>query len=151
MVVFAIDPLLASLAHFDTSEDLTERIHLLFRVLDGDENGSLSFEELRCVAVSCGVWQRVAVCCGVVQCVAASGFACSSACSTAMKMIRFLGMRAAVLQRAAVHCSALQCGAVRCGALQCVAVFYSVFQYVVVLCGVCVRELCAFLSEDLCD
>ena len=45
-VIFAIDPLLAALAHFDTSEDLTERIRLLFRVLDVDESGSLSFDEL---------------------------------------------------------------------------------------------------------
>ena len=44
-VIFAIDPLLAALAHFDTSEDLTERIRLLFRVLDVDESGSLSFDE----------------------------------------------------------------------------------------------------------
>ena len=46
VVMFAIDPLLAALAHFDTSEDLTERIHLLFRVLDVDENNALSFDEL---------------------------------------------------------------------------------------------------------
>ncbi len=45
MVMFAMDPLLAALAHFDTSEDLTQRIHLLFRVLDVDENHALSFDE----------------------------------------------------------------------------------------------------------
>jgi hypothetical protein len=45
IAMFAIDPLLAALAHFDTSEDLTQRIHLLFRVLDVDENHALSFDE----------------------------------------------------------------------------------------------------------
>lgn len=38
-VVYAIDPLLAALAHFDTSEDLSKRIRLLYRVLDVDDNG----------------------------------------------------------------------------------------------------------------
>ena len=41
-----MDPLLAGLAHFDTAEDLTKRIRLLFQVLDSDESGSLSFQEL---------------------------------------------------------------------------------------------------------
>jgi len=41
-----LDPLLAGLAHFDTAEDLTQRIRLLFQVLDSDDSGSLSFREL---------------------------------------------------------------------------------------------------------
>ena len=41
-----MDPLLSGLAHFDTTEDLTKRIRLLFQVLDSDESGSLSFQEL---------------------------------------------------------------------------------------------------------
>jgi hypothetical protein len=45
-VVHAIDPLLAGLAHFDTTDDLNKRIHLLFAVLDVDESGHLSFKEM---------------------------------------------------------------------------------------------------------
>jgi hypothetical protein len=37
---------LAGLAHFDTVEDLTKGIRLLFAVLDSDESGSLSFQEM---------------------------------------------------------------------------------------------------------
>ena len=44
--VHILDPLLAGLAHFDTAEDLTKRIRLLFQVLDSDDSGSLSFQEL---------------------------------------------------------------------------------------------------------
>jgi hypothetical protein len=44
--VHAIDPLLAALAHFDTSEDLAHRIELLFNCLDMDESRSISYAEL---------------------------------------------------------------------------------------------------------
>jgi len=46
-VVYAIDPLLAALAHFDTSQDLSDRIQTLFKVLDVDENGGMSYQELK--------------------------------------------------------------------------------------------------------
>jgi len=46
-IVYAIDPLLAALAHFDTSEDLSRRIGLLFNVLDIDDSATLSFRELQ--------------------------------------------------------------------------------------------------------
>ena len=46
-VVYAIDPLLAALAHFDTSADLSARIRLLFSVLDIDDSQTLSFRELQ--------------------------------------------------------------------------------------------------------
>jgi hypothetical protein len=46
-VRYSIDPLLSALSHFDTSADLSHRIHLLFRVLDDKANGSLTFDELR--------------------------------------------------------------------------------------------------------
>ncbi|EKX39507.1 hypothetical protein GUITHDRAFT_114473 [Guillardia theta CCMP2712] len=46
LVVFAIDPLLAALAHFDTSQDLSDRISMLFNILDTDDSNTLSFEEL---------------------------------------------------------------------------------------------------------
>jgi hypothetical protein len=45
-VVNVIDPLLAGLAHFQTTDDLNKRIHLLFTVLDVDESGQLSFKEM---------------------------------------------------------------------------------------------------------
>ncbi|KAJ1494251.1 hypothetical protein T484DRAFT_1766485 [Baffinella frigidus] len=44
--VFAIDSLLAVLAHFDTAKDLNDRITCLFEVLDTDDNNSLSYSEL---------------------------------------------------------------------------------------------------------
>lgn len=44
--VFAIDSLLAVLTHFDTDKDLDERINLLFQVLDTDDSGELSYDEL---------------------------------------------------------------------------------------------------------
>ena len=44
--VHAVDPLLAALAHFDTTEDLVHRIHLLFGVLDTDDSMTLTYEEL---------------------------------------------------------------------------------------------------------
>ena len=44
--VHAIDPLLAALAHFDTSEDLAHRIELLFNCLDTDDSGTITFAEL---------------------------------------------------------------------------------------------------------
>ena len=46
-IVYAIDPLLSALAHFDTSEDLSKRINLLFRVLDDNDSDGLSFKELQ--------------------------------------------------------------------------------------------------------
>jgi len=45
--VFAIDSLLAVLAHFDTAKDLDDRIKCLFEVLDTDDNKTLSFAELQ--------------------------------------------------------------------------------------------------------
>jgi hypothetical protein len=36
-----------ALAHFDTSQDLTDRIKLLFSVLDTDDSKTLSFKELQ--------------------------------------------------------------------------------------------------------
>mmetsp|Transcript_7893 Transcript_7893/g.23742 ORF Transcript_7893/g.23742 Transcript_7893/m.23742 type:complete len:400 (+) Transcript_7893:1379-2578(+) len=42
-----MDPLLASLAHFDTNEDLSSRISTLFQVLDSDRAGLLSGTQLR--------------------------------------------------------------------------------------------------------
>jgi len=45
-VVHAIDPLLAALAHFDTTEDLSHRIGLLFNCLDTDDSRTLTYAEL---------------------------------------------------------------------------------------------------------
>uniref|UniRef100_A0A6U5CI52 PH domain-containing protein n=3 Tax=Hemiselmis andersenii TaxID=464988 RepID=A0A6U5CI52_HEMAN len=43
---YALDPLLASLAHFNTSGDLSTRIGSLFQVLDMDDSMTLSYMEL---------------------------------------------------------------------------------------------------------
>jgi len=44
---FCTDPLMASLAHFDTNADLSQRIKTLFQALDTDESKTLSFRELQ--------------------------------------------------------------------------------------------------------
>mmetsp|Transcript_59682 Transcript_59682/g.122454 ORF Transcript_59682/g.122454 Transcript_59682/m.122454 type:complete len:990 (-) Transcript_59682:163-3132(-) len=42
----ALDPLLESLSHYDTTEELSQRIEVLYDTLDGDDSGSLDFNEL---------------------------------------------------------------------------------------------------------
>ena len=46
-VTYAIDRLLESLSHFETSEDLSQNIQLLFQVLDVNDSGTISFTELQ--------------------------------------------------------------------------------------------------------
>eukprot|EP00960_Hanusia_phi_P054203 762572-Hanusia_phi.AAC.2 len=41
-----LDPLLASLVHYNTNDDLSERISKLFDYLDKDDSGLLSFKEI---------------------------------------------------------------------------------------------------------
>jgi hypothetical protein len=41
-----LDPLLEKLAHFNTSEDLSNKIHLLYQMLDADDNGTVSYREM---------------------------------------------------------------------------------------------------------
>jgi len=41
-----LDPLLEKLAHFNTNDDLTSKIHAIYQMLDADDNGRLSFEEM---------------------------------------------------------------------------------------------------------
>jgi hypothetical protein len=43
----ALDPLLATFAHFQSPQHLESEIHLLFRMLDVDDSGSLSFHEMQ--------------------------------------------------------------------------------------------------------
>ena len=43
----ALDPLLATLAHFQSPQHLASEIQLLFRLLDVDDSGSLSFHEMQ--------------------------------------------------------------------------------------------------------
>uniref|UniRef100_A0A7S0QNQ4 EF-hand domain-containing protein n=1 Tax=Cryptomonas curvata TaxID=233186 RepID=A0A7S0QNQ4_9CRYP len=46
VAISALDPILAALAHFNTSQDLSNRVMTLFKVLDADDSKSLSYEEL---------------------------------------------------------------------------------------------------------
>ena len=42
-----MDPLLASLAHFSSTADLTAKIDELFYMIDANGNGTLNYEEIR--------------------------------------------------------------------------------------------------------
>ena len=42
-----LDPLLASLAHFSSTADLTAKIDELFYMIDANGNGTLNYEEIR--------------------------------------------------------------------------------------------------------
>ena len=41
-----LDPLLEKLAHFNTSQDLSNKIHVLYEMLDADDNGTVSYQEM---------------------------------------------------------------------------------------------------------
>ena len=72
-----------------------------------------------CIAVCCGVLQRVAVFSSVLQCV-------MCVMSYCIYMYAAVHMKEKYIQDAASCCSVLQCVAVCCSVLQCVAACCSV-------------------------
>ena len=50
-----LDPLLAPLTHFNTHDDLLAKISGLFHLMDVDENGSLTLEEMRTALTKAGI------------------------------------------------------------------------------------------------
>jgi len=67
----AIDPLLATLANFNSPQHLKSQLELLFWLWDMDDNGTLDFDEMN-VGLSklgCEVYMLVCVCVNVCVCV----------------------------------------------------------------------------------